>query len=70
MNEEHGRRQAGRRYGDQELPLPELRLWRRPVLPHDGCLPSQGKAAGPRRPSEEAMQALGAHLAEGSGVDA
>ena len=41
-----------------------------PALPHDGRLQPQAEAAATRAAPEEALQALGADLAEASGLGA
>ena len=48
--------------------LPTLHLWRRPALPHDGGLQPQAEATAAGRAPKEALQALGADVAEGSGL--
>ena len=50
--------------------LPALHLWRRPALPNDGGLQPQAEAAAAWEAPEEALQALGVDLAEGSGLSA
>ena len=50
--------------------MPALHLWRRPALPHDGGLQPQAEAAATRTAPKKAVQALGTHLAEGSGLGA
>ena len=48
--------------------LPALRLWRRSALPHDGGLQPQAEAASTGAAPKKAVQALGAYVAEGSGL--
>ena len=48
--------------------LTALRLWRRSARPHDGGLQPQAEADAARAEPKEAMQALGTHLAKGSGL--
>ena len=48
--------------------LPALRLWRRSALPHDGGLQPQVEAASTGSAPQEALQALGADVAEGDGL--
>jgi hypothetical protein len=50
--------------------LPALHLWSRPALPHDCGLQPQAEAAPTGAAPKEALQALGTHLAEGSGLGA
>ena len=50
--------------------VPALRLWRRSALPHGAGLQPQATPAGAGSPTEEALQALGTHQAEGSRFDA
>ena len=47
-----------------------VHFWRRrAALLHDGGVQPQAEVAATRAASEEALQALGADLAEGSGLD-
>ena len=48
--------------------LPALHLRSRPALPHDGRLQPQAEAAAARAAPKEALQALGADVAEGDGL--
>ena len=48
--------------------LSALHLWGRPALPHDGGLQPQAEAAAAGSAPKEALQALGADMAEGNGL--